>query len=157
MAKPNKPREEPKLDIEDLEKEANNIYKKQWPRDKENLAEEDLAEDSQETDIAGILDHPSYIKLQQELTDMEEKANKYQNQQLRAQAELDNIRRRAELDVVKAHKYALGEFVNELLPVVDSLERALLSEVHGNEYAKKIHEGIELTMSLLLKTLKNLK
>ncbi|MGL5264698.1 MAG: nucleotide exchange factor GrpE, partial [Plesiomonas shigelloides] len=44
---------------------------------------------------------------------------------LRARAEVDNIRRRAEQDVEKAHKFALEKFANELLPVIDSLERAV--------------------------------
>jgi molecular chaperone GrpE len=44
---------------------------------------------------------------------------------LRIKAEMENLRRRTELDVEKAHKFALEKFVNELLPVIDSLDRAL--------------------------------
>lgn len=44
---------------------------------------------------------------------------------LRAKAEAENIRRRAELDVEKAHKFALEKFSGDLLPVIDNLERAL--------------------------------
>jgi molecular chaperone GrpE len=44
---------------------------------------------------------------------------------LRAKADEDNLRRRTELDIEKAHKFALEKFVNELLPVIDSLDRAL--------------------------------
>ena len=44
---------------------------------------------------------------------------------LRIKAEMENLRRRTELDVEKAHKFALEKFVNELLPVLDSLDRAL--------------------------------
>ncbi|PMC23596.1 nucleotide exchange factor GrpE, partial [Klebsiella aerogenes] len=44
---------------------------------------------------------------------------------LRAKAEEDNLRRRTEQDIEKAHKFALEKFVNELLPVIDSLDRAL--------------------------------
>ncbi len=70
--------------------------------------------------------------------------------QLRAQAEIENIRRRAELDVEKAHKFALEKFANELLPVIDSLERALeLADKSNPELAAMI-EGIELTMKSLL-------
>ena len=46
-------------------------------------------------------------------------------QVLRANAEMQNVRRRAEQDVEKAHKFALERFAGELLPVVDNLERAL--------------------------------
>jgi molecular chaperone GrpE len=70
--------------------------------------------------------------------------------QLRAQAEIENIRRRAEMDVEKAHKFALEKFANELLPVIDSLERAL--EVVNKEDAQlaPMIEGIELTLKGLL-------
>ena len=68
--------------------------------------------------------------------------------QLRAQAEIENIR--AEMDVEKAHKFALEKFANELLPVIDSLERAL--EVANKEDAQlaPMIEGIELTLKGLL-------
>ncbi|MDF7648948.1 nucleotide exchange factor GrpE [Candidatus Pantoea formicae] len=70
--------------------------------------------------------------------------------QLRAQAEIENIRRRAEMDVEKAHKFALEKFANELLPVIDSLERALeVTDKDNTELASMI-EGIELTLKSLL-------
>ncbi|WP_394521468.1 nucleotide exchange factor GrpE [Pantoea sp. SGAir0184] len=70
--------------------------------------------------------------------------------QLRAQAEIENIRRRAEMDVEKAHKFALEKFANELLPVIDSLERALeVADKDNTELASMI-EGIELTLKSLL-------
>ena len=70
--------------------------------------------------------------------------------QLRAQAESENIRRRAEMDVEKAHKFALEKFANELLPVIDSLERALeVADKENTELASMI-EGIELTLKSLL-------
>lgn len=70
--------------------------------------------------------------------------------QLRAQAEVENIRRRAEMDVEKAHKFALEKFTNELLPVIDSLERALeVADKENAEQASMI-EGIELTLKSLL-------
>lgn len=44
---------------------------------------------------------------------------------MRVKAEMENLRRRTELDIEKAHKFALEKFINELLPVIDSLDRAL--------------------------------
>ncbi|EIB97901.1 MULTISPECIES: nucleotide exchange factor GrpE [Pantoea] len=70
--------------------------------------------------------------------------------QLRAQAEVENIRRRAEMDVEKAHKFALEKFANELLPVIDSLERALeVANKEDSQLAPMI-EGVELTLKGLL-------
>ncbi len=70
--------------------------------------------------------------------------------QLRAQAEVENIRRRAEQDVEKAHKFALEKFANELLPVIDSLERALELADKNNPELTSMIEGIELTLKSLL-------
>jgi molecular chaperone GrpE len=151
MTKKHKPREEPKLGVEDLDSEVSNPYKKLWPKDDSESLEEQ--EDQAENKVAGILDHPSYKELEQKLTETEGKANDAWNKQLRAQAELDNMRRRAERDVANAHKYALEKFVAELLPVIDSLDRALLGDTHENQLAQKIHEGIELTMSIFLKAM----
>ena len=70
--------------------------------------------------------------------------------QLRAQAEIENIRRRSEMDVEKAHKFALEKFANELLPVIDSLERALEVADKENSQLAAMIEGIELTLKSLL-------
>ncbi|BAE75073.1 heat shock protein GrpE [Sodalis glossinidius str. 'morsitans'] len=69
---------------------------------------------------------------------------------LRAKAEMENVRRRSEQDVEKAHKFALERFAGELLPVIDNLERALdMSDKANAELASTI-EGIELTLKSLL-------
>ncbi|EOS94112.1 nucleotide exchange factor GrpE [Erwinia tracheiphila] len=70
--------------------------------------------------------------------------------QLRAQAEIENIRRRTEQDVEKAHKFALEKFANELLPVIDSLERALEVVDKENPELTAMVEGIDLTLKSLL-------
>ncbi len=69
---------------------------------------------------------------------------------IRAQAEVENIRRRTLLDVEKAHKFALEKFSNELLPVLDNLERALSAADHENEQLKPMIEGLELTLKSFL-------
>ncbi|WP_210522994.1 nucleotide exchange factor GrpE [Pantoea ananatis] len=70
--------------------------------------------------------------------------------QLRAQAEIENVRRRTEMDIEKAHKFALEKFANELLPVIDSLERALELANKEDENSASMVEGIELTLKSLL-------
>lgn len=69
---------------------------------------------------------------------------------VRAQAEIENIRRRTQQDVEKAHKFALEKFSNELLPVLDNLERALTAADHENEQMKPMIEGLELTLKSFL-------
>ena len=72
------------------------------------------------------------------------------DQVLRANAEMQNVRRRAEQDVEKAHKFALERFAGELLAVVDNLERALTAIAEEDATQR---EGVELTLKSLLATL----
>ena len=72
---------------------------------------------------------------------------------LRSKAEVENMRRRVSMDVEKAHKFALNKFANELLPVVDNLERALSSIDKDDESNKGIIEGIEMTLSTMISAL----
>lgn len=71
---------------------------------------------------------------------------------IRAQAEVENIRRRAALDVEKAHKFALEKFANDLLPVIDNLARAVDFADKNNESLKPLIEGIELTQKAFVET-----
>jgi molecular chaperone GrpE len=75
------------------------------------------------------------------------------DQVLRSQAEAENVRRRAARDVENAHKYALEKFAADLLPVIDSLEKAVESAQLGAETtdagaAAAIGEGVELSLKL---------
>ncbi len=115
-----------------------------------DLLQEDLAANKE---IAGLLTHPAYIELEEKLNQTEAQLNDSKNQLLRNQAELENIRKRAEKDVSNAHKYGLEKLVNELLAVVDSLEHGLNIEVGDNEFAKRMHEGMEMTRNLFIKAL----
>lgn len=69
---------------------------------------------------------------------------------LRVKAEMENLRRRTEIDVEKAHKFALEKFVNELLPVLDSLDRALEVANKDSDAMAAMIEGIELTRKSML-------
>ncbi len=69
---------------------------------------------------------------------------------VRAAAEVENVRRRTAQDVEKAHKFALEKFANELLPVIDSLERALEVSNSDDEAIKPMLEGVELTLKSML-------
>lgn len=75
--------------------------------------------------------------------------------QLRSQAEIENIRRRTTIDIEKAYKFSLERFANDLLPVIDNLERAIeLIDKSKNEDSTTITEGIKLTFKLLINTIK---
>ncbi|WP_339801026.1 nucleotide exchange factor GrpE [uncultured Marinobacter sp.] len=88
---------------------------------------------------------------------LESKVQELQEQVLRAQAEMQNVRRRSEIDVEKAHKFALEKFVKELLPVADSLEKAVEStsgQGETTELVASIREGAEMTLNLFMNCLK---
>jgi molecular chaperone GrpE len=75
------------------------------------------------------------------------KAAEHHDAWLRAKAESENIRRRAQDDIAKAGKFAVEKFSGELLAVKDSLEAALSSE---NQSAEHLKEGVELTLRQLV-------
>lgn len=93
--------------------------------------------------------------LEKELEDALAEADKWRNQALRASAEAENIRQRAQRDVEKAHKFGLEKFAEALLPVHDSLAQALAVPVPegAEEQMRPMREGIELTLKMLVDTL----
>ena len=87
---------------------------------------------------------------QEQLESLQAEVASAREQVLRVSAEMQNVRRRAEQDVEKAHKCALERFAGELLPVVDNLERALAA-IPAEETVNR--EGVELTLKSLLNAL----
>ncbi|MFP3517876.1 nucleotide exchange factor GrpE [Pseudomonas sp. SIMBA_077] len=85
---------------------------------------------------------------------LEEQLAAANDQALRVAADLQNVRRRAEQDVEKAHKFALEKFAGDLLPVIDSLERGLELSNPDDENIRPMREGIELTLKMFQDTLK---
>ncbi len=85
-------------------------------------------------------------ELKQELAAAEQKAQDYWEKVLRAQAEMENMKRRTQKDLEDAHKFALTGFAKELLPVIDSLELGLQAATGDSEDVKKFREGSELTL-----------
>jgi len=85
--------------------------------------------------------------LEELLKAAELKAAEHHDAWLRAKAEGENIRRRAQDDIAKAGKYAVEKFSGELLAVKDSLEAALASD---NQSAEHLKEGVELTLRQLV-------
>lgn len=128
---------------------------KNFKKEKENelfeekFHDEWVNEDDDEKENA--LEAPNYADLEEKLTLAEQKAHENWEKSVRAVAELENVRRRAERDVTNAHRYSLEKMIVSLLPVIDSLEQALQlsdKETHGG-----MAEGLELTLKLFLDVL----
>ncbi|MFP3029064.1 MAG: nucleotide exchange factor GrpE [Arsenophonus sp.] len=94
-----------------------------------------------------ILIDPRISELEKQLLEAQKREREVL---LRAKAEVENIRRRTDQDLEKVHKFAIERFANELLPVIDNLERAI--EVINLEKAESISmlKGIELTLKSFL-------
>ncbi|PKM29218.1 MAG: nucleotide exchange factor GrpE [Gammaproteobacteria bacterium HGW-Gammaproteobacteria-11] len=84
---------------------------------------------------------------------LEEQLATAQDQLLRAAADVQNVRRRAEQDVEKAHKFALERFAQDLLPVLESLERGLELSDPNDAAIKPMRDGMELTLKMFAETL----
>ena len=129
----------------DEQKQEQNEELEQDLQSKEvDVEEQKQAEDPLEEAIARV----------QELeAQLAETAKKEQDLLLRTRAEIDNIRRRTEQDVEKAHKFALEKFAKDILNTIDNLERALATPANiEDESVKALFNGVELTLKELLAT-----
>ena len=115
--------------------------------DEKNRPDEPTAATGGEPQSAGsetTVDHvPS---LEQQLRQAELAAQEHHDAWLRAKAEADNVRKRAQNEIASAHKFAVENFATELLAVKDSLEAALAAE---NTSAESLKSGVELTLKQL--------
>jgi molecular chaperone GrpE len=110
----------------------------------ESTEMQDVADEPQE-EASEAAPELSIESLQSKLTTLAAAFESAKEQSLRSQADAQNARRRAEQDVEKAHKFGLEKMVNDLLPVVDNLERSLAVIDSENDAFAPIIEGIKLT------------
>lgn len=122
----------------------------------EGQAPEEIVKDQQEeVEVAEAAEPAEQVDPRDEQianlqAQLEEAQSREREGVLRIKAEMENLRRRTELDIEKAHKFALEKFINELLPVVDSLDRALEVADKSNAEMAPMVEGIELTLKSML-------
>ncbi len=116
--------------------------------DPATVQEEEASPDP--ADSNGDADGATEVSLQDRLEEIRKKADEYHDRVLRMQAEMENLRKRAERDLSNAHKYAIEKFAGELLQVKDSLELGLDA---GEADAAKLQEGSALTLKVLTSAL----
>ncbi|HEY7798030.1 MAG TPA: nucleotide exchange factor GrpE [Hyphomonadaceae bacterium] len=83
---------------------------------------------------------------------LERQAEEAKERSLRAQAELENLRKRTTRDIESAHKYALERFVGDLLPVIDSLELGVGAAASAGD-SDSLRQGMDLTLKMFLDSL----
>lgn len=113
----------------------------------QSLPEQEAAAVAPTADATAAPPADTMPTLEEMLRTAELKAAEHHDAWLRARAETENVRRRAQDDVAKAGKFASEKFANELLAVKDSLEAALASE---NQDAAALRTGVELTLRQLV-------
>ncbi|GMM90079.1 nucleotide exchange factor GrpE [Vibrio fortis] len=109
------------------------------------IAEAEKVEAEAQTEEAADEQEAKIAQLEAALLSSEAKVKEQQDSVLRAKAEVENMRRRTEQEIDKARKFALNKFAEELLPVIDNLERAMQAADADNEVVKPLFEGVELT------------
>jgi molecular chaperone GrpE len=120
----------------------------------DNQAQEGVLETAAELDE--VLQEDQVENVQEENAENAElvaalaKVEEYKEAALRSHADAQNVRRRAEQDVQKAHKFGLEKFAKDIITVADNLERALAS---GDSENDAMREGVELTLKSLQETL----
>ncbi len=119
----------------------------------EALETQDEAEEINESVEVECSPEEALEKATDEIQRLTEYAEEMKDEALRAKAEMENIRKRAERDVQNARKFGIEKFAKELLPVTDSIDQALKHEVKLDE-AVAMKEGIEMTSKILIDVLK---
>jgi len=109
---------------------------------------EDIVEMSEENDQSILIE-----KLQQELAQLQFQVADYKDRFVRQQAEMENTRKRLQRDVEDAHKFALKNIANELLPVCDSMEMEQAAAQKENADMNALREGSALIYKMLSGTL----
>lgn len=129
-----------------------NIQKEEVMTEDEVVHQETTTEEAEEQVDPLAVAQAKITELETYIADADKRE---QDIQLRAQAEIQNIRRRAEQDVEKAHKFALEKFAKELLNVVDNLERGLnaLDKAVTDESTQALVDGVEMTHKEFINTL----
>jgi molecular chaperone GrpE len=115
--------------------------------DEENKNSQEVTQGAPAAEAAPETAQPAAPTAEQKLAEAEARLAELQDSFLRAKAEAENMRRRAQEDIAKAHKFAIESFAEAMVPVKDSLEMALKVETPSVESLK---EGVDMTLKQLV-------
>jgi molecular chaperone GrpE len=130
---------------EDVMKDTADASETQDETPNDEVTEENAVLDEEAGVETGAMDDGDSASLETQVEELKEAL-------IRSQADLQNVRRRAERDVENAHKYAVERFVKDLLAVLDSMDRALELAETTEGFDAAMLEGTQMTHKLLLDT-----
>ena len=138
--------------------EKNPIQEEASVQSEEINEKEDITTETEEQNEINVenSENPFEVELQevkQQKVELEAKLEEAENRILRMQADFENSRRRARLDLEATEKYKSQGLITELLPAIDNFERALKMET-DNDQTKSVLQGMEMVYRSLLDTLK---
>lgn len=138
-----KSKDQYEIDEQDAPKDVSDFFDGVESPEISDSAADSAADSAGEQDIEKI----TLEALKQQLETLKQKADKNWDLAVRAKAELDNVRKRAETDVSNAHKYALDKFIPELFPLLDGLEQGLLT-IPKDESFNSVRDGLNLSIKM---------
>ncbi len=143
-------------------KQSEEILEDQQIQGAQNMDEADGTLIPPYQDNAGITEAPAAAKeqgeennielLMQAIEEQKRMATENMDKALRAQAELENMRKRTARDIENAHKYSMERFVTDLLPVIDSMELGMSASENAADVAN-LKEGMDLTFRMFVSSL----
>lgn len=111
-------------------------------------AENAATEEAQSADVGADAD-----SLEEQLAAAQAEAGEFKDRFLRSEAELDNVRKRAEREIIKARRFAVEKFAGDLLGVLDSLDMGQQAAQQESATIESVREGSELTLKMFIDTL----
>ncbi|MDA1474780.1 nucleotide exchange factor GrpE [Bacillus changyiensis] len=124
-------------------------------KEQDQLKETEVTEEEQvNVEADGQAEESQTVQLEKQIKELQERLEEQENKYLRVQADFENYKRRARLDLEAAEKYRSQRMISELLPALDSFERALEIEP-DNEQTKSLLQGMEMVRRQILEALKN--
>ena len=123
-------------------------------KDNQDLSKEEIKEKTKEAEVTTEEEEiVEDINEEDEVTKLKKEIDKLKNDYARAYADTENLKRRLTNEAEQTRKYRIQSFGKEILPVIDNLERALLTKVQKED--EGFYQGVKMTYDQLINALKN--
>ncbi len=132
---------------------ANEEQNNEVQQEQENPQQENPQQKTEEETAQGEQATPETADAARQLEALAMELKRSKDAELRAYAEMDNLRKRTESEITRVKQFALSSFAKDLLEVIDNLERALGAIDHDNPEFQNVVKGVELTLKSMMKVM----